>query len=409
MKGDAVGIKGGRHAVPLFLRVSLPLLVLYLLTASWTLPLSIDTATNVFTAWELASDGDVHLDDHEVLADADYYGTIAWIVPAGDSVAAQYPPGAPALAAPLYAIWPEDARTITAINEGAGVAPIEILMPPLGPAAITAALVAAATVGLLALAFARIADPRTAVFGAYVVGLGTGVWSVAADALWQHGPTMLWIVAGTLLSANRKLWSGFAFGAAILTRPHTAVVAAGNGLYQSWRDRSVKAAIQIGIGAIVGLAGLIAFNAAVFGSPSISGGYSDSFASSATSLDLLGFARNIVLALVHPVRGLLVYSPFLVVLIPGIPAAWRRAPGWVRGSAIGGVLYLLLQLKANRYSGGDTFWGYRYPLEMLAASAPLLLLSYTEWVRVRSATVRRVFLYTVVVSVLLTAAGAVYY
>ncbi len=51
-----------------FLRVALPLLVLYLLTASWTLPYHIDTITNVFTAWELGTDGDVFLEDHEVLA-----------------------------------------------------------------------------------------------------------------------------------------------------------------------------------------------------------------------------------------------------------------------------------------------------------------------------------------------------
>ena len=105
----------------------------------------------------------------------------------------------------------------------------------------------------------------------------------------------------------------------------------------------------------------------------------------------------------------MLYSPFLILLIPGLPAAWRKAPAWVRGSAIGGVAYLLLQLKANRYSGGDSFWGYRYPLEMLAASAPLLLLAYTEWVRHRSDLLRRVFMYTVVASIVLTATGAVYF
>ncbi len=394
----------------LFGVVALPLLGLYLLTASWTLPYHIDTATNVFTAWELGTDGDVFLEDHEVLVSPEYVRTIAWIVPAQDSVAAQYPPGAPALAAPLYAVWPAEAQRIEVYNEAApDVAPVEILMPPLGPAAITSAVVAALVAGLLGVAFSRVTDTRTAVIGAYVAGLGTGLWSVAADSLWQHGPAMLWIVTGTLLSASHRWLAGLGFGAAVLTRPHTAVIAAANGLTQAWQRRSIRPAVEIGVGSALGLAALIGFNALVFGSPSITGGYSDSFATNATSAEVSGFFRNIFLALVHPTRGLLVYSPFLILLIPGIPAAWRKAPAWVRGSALGGLIYLLVQLKANRYSGGDSFWGYRYPLEMLAAAAPLLLLSYTEWVRGRSDLLRRVFVYLVVASVVLTAAGAVYF
>jgi hypothetical protein len=395
--------------VGLFLRVALPLLIVYLLTASWTLPYHIDTITNVFTAWELGNDADVFLEDHEVLAEPEYLQTYAWIVPAGDSAAAQYPPGTAALAAPLYAIWPEDARNQVVYNDTAGLDPVEIVMPPLGPAAITAAAVSAVAAGLLALVFHRLTDSRTALLGAYLAGLGTGVWSVAADSLWQHGPAMLWIVAGTLLSVEHGLWSGLAFGAGVLTRPHTALVAAGNALYQAWQTRRLRPALQIGIGAGLGLVALVAFNAAVFGSPSISGGYSSAFADRATSLNLFTWGKNIVLTLVDPVRGLLVYSPFLLILAPGLPAAWRKAPGWIRGSAIGGLAYMLLQLKANRFSGGDTFWGYRYPLEMLAATAPLLMLSYTEWVRRQSHLVKRMFLYAAVLSIVITAVGSIYY
>jgi len=393
----------------LFLRVALPTLVLYLLTASWTLPYHIDAVTNVFTAWEIGTDGDVFLEDQAVLTDPKYLQTIAWVVPAGESAISQYPPGAAALAAPLYAIWPDEAKLITIHNETSDLEPVEVLTPPLGPAAITAAAIAAATVGLLALLFRKLTDGTTALLGAYVAGLGTGVWSVAADSLWQHGPAMLWIVAGVLLSTRHQWWSGLAFGAAILTRPHTALVAAGNGLAQSWRSRSLWPSIRVGAGAAAGLLALLLFNATVFDGPSVSGGYSSSFTERAISLNLYDWGRNILLALIDPMRGLLTYSPFLIVLLPGIPSAWRKAPSWVRGSAIGGLVYILLQLKANRYSGGDTFWGYRYPLEMLAAAAPLLLLAYTEWVDRRSATIRRIFTYAVAASIALTAVGAIYY
>ncbi|NNC41124.1 MAG: hypothetical protein HKN95_10570, partial [Acidimicrobiia bacterium] len=82
-------------------------------------------------------------------------------------------------------------------------------------------------------------------------------------------------------------------------------------------------------------------------------------------------------------RGFLLWSPFLLVLIPGLRAAWKAAPAWVRGSALGGLVYLLVQYKANRFSGGGGFFTYRYPLEALTAAAPLLYLSYREWVAPR--------------------------
>lgn len=392
-----------------FALLAVPLFLLYVLTADYSLPYNIDAATNMFTAWEVGTHGDVHLDDFSVLATDDYIGNIAWVVPAKDSYASQYPPGTAMLAAPLYAVWPAEAKTITASGTKSTAPPVDIPLPPLAPAGITAAAVVAIAVGLIALALRKLTDGRTALFAALILGVGTGAWSVAANALWQHGPDMLWIAAGILLSVEHRVWSGAAFGAAVLTRPHTALVAAGSGLWQSWHEKRIRPAVLIGIGAAAGLAALIWYNAAVFGSPSISGGYGDSFATRASTFDPLDYLGNIVLALVHPKRGLLVFSPFLILLIPGLRSAWRVAPAWVRGSAIGGVLYLLVQLKANRYSGGEYFWGYRYPLEMLAASAPLLLLAYTEWLRARSMLVQRVFWWLVAASVALTAIGAVAY
>jgi alpha-1,2-mannosyltransferase len=159
----------------------------------------------------------------------------------------------------------------------------------------------------------------------------------------------------------------------------------------------------------MGLALLVAYNTVVFGAPSIAGGYGSGFNERTSSLDLVEYAGNIALALVHPLRGLLIFSPFLILLIPGLKAAWRAAPAWVQGSALGGLLYLLLQLKANRYSGGSGFWGYRYPLETLAAAAPLLLLAYSEWVERQSELIRKLFRWLVIASVLLTATGAIVY
>lgn len=409
-QSDDVGDLSRSGSVRLFMLVFAPLVLLYLGTATWSLPYHIDPASNVFTAWELGEHGDVLLEQHEALATDDYFGTIGWIVPAGESAASLYPPGTAFLAAPLYAVWSGEAMTqvVTGANNVEAAA-VEIPIPPLAPAAIVASTVTAIAVGLLALTFRQLVGGRTALIAAYVAGLGTGLWSIAADALWQHGPSIMWIAGGLMLSANYQAASGFAFGAAILTRPHTALIAAGNGLAQAWECRSWRPAIRVGLGSATGLGLLIWFNNAVFGSPSVAGGYGDRFAERMASLDLLDYAGNILLVFVHPLRGLLVFSPFLILLIPGLRAAWQAAPGWVRGSAIGGLLYLLLQLKAEGYSGGSSFWGYRYPLETLAAAAPLLLLAYTEWVERQSELIRKLFRWLLIASVLLTAAGAIAY
>jgi hypothetical protein len=117
------------------------------------------------------------------------------------------------------------------------------------------------------------------------------------------------------------------------------------------------------------------------------------------------FVKNYARGLLDPRFGMLIWSPFLVVLIPGLREAWRRADDWVRGPAIGAAAYFFLQWTLNRASGGFRFFSYRYPLEPLVAAAPLLLLAYLHWIRPRPA-VARVFFVCVAVAVALHAYGA---
>jgi hypothetical protein len=264
----------------------------------------------------------------------------------------------------------------------------------------------ALAIGFLALSFRSVVPASTALMAAYLGGLGTAAWSVAANELWQHGPGMLWIALAGALAGTHLVGAGASYGLAVLTRPLNAFIAAAVGGYLAWSRRSLWPAVQIGLGAFAGLAALVAFNALVFGEPSVLGGYEPGFVDNAQSLDLVGYGRNVVLAFVSPTRGLLVWSPFLVVLLPGLVAAWRAAPGWVRGGALGAVLYLLVQYKANRFTGGSGFATYRYPLEAVTAAAPLLVLSYTEWVAKRPQAVR-IFRVLAIVAVAAHAAFAV--
>jgi hypothetical protein len=83
-----------------------------------------------------------------------------------------------------------------------------------------------------------------------------------------------------------------------------------------------------------------------------------------------------------PSRGLLILSPFLLMLIPGLRAGWRVAPDWVRASAVGGLGYLIMQLSGNRFTGGLGYFGYRVTMEPLVLCTPLLALAFQHWTAV---------------------------
>ena len=372
-----------------FLVALLPLLTIYLATASFTTVHSSDPFTNATTAWKLGTSGSFYLDEHTDLVP--YAGGAAWIIERRGRTISVHPPGAALLAAPLYAVWPDDADLLPAGHPRRQESfqedfPIDILMPPLAPAALVAATATAIAVALVGLTGRPLVGSNVALAAAYIWGLGTGAWAVAADDLWQHGPNLLWIALGIWLATRDRLWlSGLAFGMAVLTRPTTAIVAASVGLLLAWKRRSPAPALRIGVGATAGLVAVIVYNAAVFGSASISGGYGETVRPSVTGTDLAAYARNIIDGLVDPARGLLTLSPFVALLIVGTIFVWRSIPPAVLGGAIGAVLYLLVQWKAENFSGGSGFIGYRYPLEALGAAAPALMMAW-KWISKRRIT-----------------------
>jgi len=219
---------------------------------------------------------------------------------------------------------------------------------------------------------------------------------------------MMWIAAGMVLSVRRPLAGGLAFGIAAVTRPHTALVGLAVAAARWIEDRKLWGAVGAAALTVAGLAAVVTYNAWLFDGASISGGYGDSLVTRLMSSSNLGwYAGNLVGALIDPTRGLLVYSPFLVFLIPGLPYAWRESPWWVRGAAVGGALYLLVQLKANVFEEGDTFFSYRYPLEALTAAAPLLVLAYSGWVA-RRPSVKWLFFVAVGLSIVFQAVGVLF-
>lgn len=360
-----------------FAAVFVPLFSLFLVTARTDLPYHIDAATNVFVGWSMGTSGSPILTEYEVLADPTHHGTFAWIVPSDRGPVAQYPPGTALLVSPLYALWPDSADVVLKADNAAPSARVTVPVPNLWPAAIVAAGSTAAALSFLALLVLEMGgSTRTGVLTAFMGAAGTSAWSVAADQLWQHGPNMLWIALGIYLAAtDRWLGAGFAFGALALTRPPAVLIGVSLGL-MLLAQRDLRSARRLLGGVIPGVVALLAYNRWLFTAPTVSGGYGGVYAERARDFDLAGYATNIASALFAPDYGLLVWSPFVgLVLVAGL-WRWKQLPLWAVAAAIGGGAYMLLQLKLNRASGGTGFSYYRYPLETLTAAAPVMFVGW---------------------------------
>lgn len=283
------------------------------------------------------------------------------------------------------------------------------------PAGVAAAASAALAMGLMHSLFRRLASPRTALLAILVVAFGTATWTISADAVWPHGPDQVWLTSMLIALSSGRLWlAGLASAAALVTRPITATAIAATGIWASWQTRSLKPALRIGLVAGLGLLLFAAYNRAVFGawtiSPGSYGNLTSMFTGDSEVFDPTNprvLATNIAGVFVSPTRGVLVLSPFLLALAPGLRHAWRAAPPWVRASAVGAGTYALVHGYGHNFAGGAGFYSYRYAIEPLTLLSPLLLLAWRHWTSL-TRTRRTSFAILAVVAVTQHAAGALY-
>jgi len=354
-------------ALALWLAVFVPLVILYLVTLRVNaMNMSPDTVSVTTSAWQLAHHGTPRLPVTTPNYDA-------WMIPSGSGhMISNREPGLIGLAALFYWLLP-----FTSVFNVA-------------PASIAAALTTGAAMATLALALRLLVSNRVALVAALIAGTATTTWAVSGTSLWSHGPDQLYLVATMLaLATARGAWAGLAFAAAILTRPPLAVTAVVGAVWEAWTRRALRPILVVGLISGAGLALLLVYSH-VYWHGGLDGQYAAVGSGRITPfVDLSphafsAFAINILGTLVSPGRGVLVGAPFLVVLACGLRPAWRTAPSWVRSAAVGGLLYLTVQLKDIDFGGGATFWSYRYPLETLTLMAPLFVLSWREWVSDRA-------------------------
>lgn len=253
------------------------------------------------------------------------------------------------------------------------------------PGALTAALLTAAAMAWLFWLLDRLVPTRVALQAVLVLGFTTPVWTVAADALWPQSLTLLGMVGMAVCARSDRWWLvGFWGGFAATGRLHVAIVCLVLAVGCSWQRRRWAPMLQAGAVGLLWLGTISLWTHWMYGKWDPTSGYVASrFVDYATGhrfdvVNLLGF-------LISPHRGLLVWTPVLLLLLPALVRGWRNLPDWTRWLAVGGGLYLLVQGMLNRFSGGFFFYGYRLPLEALVCLTPALVLSRDHCRRVARA------------------------
>ena len=234
--------------------------------------------------------------------------------------------------------------------------------------ALTASLLSAVAAVFVFLAARRFVEPLPAALVALAFGLGSCVWPVSSQALWQHPASTCclslgaWFLVRSPERPRAAAWCGAALGMAVLCRPTTAVAVVCVGAYLLWADRR-RCATYV-LGGLPFLVILIAYHVHYFGSPFVFG---QTVASKiiavrdtgSESLWQSSWRESLPGLLISPSRGLAWFSPVLLFGLLGAAAVWREPryrPLIPLQAAV--ALMILVAGKWLDWIGGLT-WGYR--------------------------------------------------
>jgi hypothetical protein len=255
---------------------------------------------------------------------------------------------------------------------------------PLAPdliAVLTASMLTAAAVALVFLAVSRVVPPRAAWLTAVALGLGTNYWSSVSQTLWQHETVAfglalaLWAWLKQTRDIGRSaLWlGGLGLAMAGAARPQVSPVVACMLAWLAVRVGARRAAVP---GAVVAAAAAlsVAANYQWFGHP-----LGDAWQLEAVHplthgvAGVIGGHPWVALAglLVSPSRGLLVFSPVVLVALAGIGPSWNYDRDIRLRWLLGAVTVELLAYSCYSVWWGGHTYGPRYVLDVLVPLAPV--------------------------------------
>lgn len=331
------------------------LVPLFAINGRWGQNANGDTTAVAVPAWQLANKGTLDLSEYEVISEnLDELG-IWYVNDARGRVVSNRMPGLIAMTTPAYLMSDDDFSN--------------------APATATALVATVIALLLMWHVFRKLVPLAFATSSVLVFALGTTTWAISAAEMWPHGPGQLWAAMAVLFtSSGTYLATGGAYALSITTRPLTGVFAAITGLNESWRTRSLMPALKVALASSLGVVALLLYNRYLYGSWSLSGGYSDTFTTGAVErFELVPYLINLLAVFVGPLNGFLTTSPVLGVAAYGAIRYRNRIQPWMLSLAISGIVYLVIHAALNRASGGLIVF-YRYPLASLVLMSPALLM-----------------------------------
>jgi len=270
----------------------------------------------------------------------------------------KYPVAAPLLATPvaLPVLWWLQYHGVSDVDVRFRLATVVVER-------VAAALIVAASVGLLFLALCRVTTSTTvAAAMTLAYGLGSNTWSTSSQALWQHGVAELSLAGLSLFflredtRTNAVLASMFA-GLGVLARPTMAIFALLSTAFV-WRERRRRLAAFLAL-PLGGVLCLLLYNVRSVGSAL--GGYTGVTFVAPNLMRLLGL-------LISPNRGLFIFTPAAALAVPGL-VRWRtHRAAWIPYLAAGTLAYLLLYSSYVGWWGGHTY-GPRFLIDVFPALA----------------------------------------
>lgn len=288
--------------------------------------------------------------------------------PGGEYVST-FGPGAAVVTAPFFAAMTFPDAAVRLRN----------VVPLIERSGLVAAALTAATAVILLLTSLRYLSPLRALLVATIFGLGSCAWSLGSQALWAQTALQPFLALGIdqfLRVRDRRafaLTAGLALGCAVCVRSVTALVLVAVGLHLLVTDR--KALALCVVGALPPLALLAAYNARHFGSPSVE---AHVLVGTAIALGKTGSSdlwstplwRGALGLLISPARGLLVYSPILLLSFVG---AYRvREEQWRAFWPIAAAAAVVM---VTRFKWFDWWGGYSYGYRpLMDAIVPLVIL-----------------------------------
>ena len=284
----------------------------------------------------------------------------------GDRILSRYPYGTSLVVTPVLAVL----RGAGALVGDDPVATIRETFPRKLEKTLASVIAALAVLALMLMGRDVLGRTAPALLLGAIFALGTSLWSTVSRGLWQHGPLILLCALALLCLArgrdrDERRWpalAGAALAAGYAVRPTAAIPLGLAGLALLIAQR--RAVVPFAAAAALVLLPSFAYNLWVYGQVAIpfyvqNGGFVSGVRSS--------LPEGLAGTLLSPARGLLVYSPFVLLAAAGV---WMRRHrlGRVELVAIGSVLVIWL-LASNTV---DWAGGWSYGPRLLADTLPFL-------------------------------------